>query len=393
MFKLNNIVGFGANIEVTIASDWANWTGSNDGARVLIDEDSNVEFSSARTASWDNGNMVVIHIVATDLYMVEIAVGTSGTTPVPGTPVKIITAGDDGINCISIKQIGDDKWLIYYNQNTGDLLNVVVVEHNGSTFVAGTPVLISNESRLPQDETAISAWGSGYWGIAYRGDFDVYLALVSVSGTTPTVESTVKLLDETSSEAPHFDLVEYSADNNEVVMLYPDGDLIYMVLVSRSGTTLTVESTIELYDNDTDIPDGLALAVSDSNAICFAHLDDNFGFTVGRASYNGTSLSFVANSIISSGAYYDTLSMVWVVDDFFVLEGRDGFGSTNDFRAVYECTTSACTQISLDSDTDFDTGYINSTHVARIDNARVLHVSKSVADKKYYCAIISGEVA
>lgn len=216
---------------------WENWDGTQDGA------DDELYRGGFQVAKGSAGGMALAdHEDDKVLFLYGwtsgfitasfLDVGTSGTTIAEEDVAGDLWGSYTGAFPFHMRaqKISADKWLVTWFYNA--LQHVAVLEWTGSAFTDNTPITITASSRVID----MIPWGSEW--ILFYYDGARKLALISVSGTTPTVEDTLQVSITTTQTLHDYGVGVAVVDSTEVIASFANDDESWITIVVRDGLSL-----------------------------------------------------------------------------------------------------------------------------------------------------------
>ena len=170
------------------------------------------------------------------------AVTVSGTTITWGSGVSPASNAALNLQQVEVVALGSNKFLFAYQNATDNYGYVSVCTVSGTTITMGTPVKIDTVNFLYANMTLAYNAATGTSIVTFRSQsspYYPYIAVVSVSGTTPSVGTPVSYTTEQINGA-----VVYNSTLQRVILYWPTGTTgypsIYGAVLSMSGSTVSV---------------------------------------------------------------------------------------------------------------------------------------------------------
>jgi len=376
-----------------LGNDWGNWDGLLDGSATLIEATTNTWRAPALAVMSDTEVVAFYNQNSGQLTAAVIDCGASGVTATVGTPddFKTISGFAEAMSAV---KIATDKWLLAYKDRGDSDVSAVVVTYSGGAFSGGTIKTIYAGNLAAGAVTSLCDMGTGYWALAFNGSgaTDQGVALLSVSGTTITVEDTLTL--STAAAGQGMGCATYST--TEIVAIWADATATKAAFVSRSGTTLSVDHTLTLVTGITASKE-CDIAINQTTGVMFVAYSYYEGGSNkvrrSRLAWSGTALSenniSTRSTTATEAETFTQPSVTYLADSYFLLV-YNGIVSAADLRReVFDVTGSGKTMV------NFVTGYTaaGGVHIATapVGEARALLAWKRASNADIYCAVISGE--
>jgi len=218
----------------------------------------------------------------------------------------IIVAGMGGEPFI-IERLSDTSFIATYNNA------MVVGTVSGTTITLGTPVDVG------QRPLAVSVLDSDTFALAYKNGYDLYAAIGSVSGTTPSLGSASIVVDGTAADYP-YDARILLLSAASLVVSYGSGGGRYSGLrlkaATVSGTTISSWGSEITTLDDYDGAYQQIIPLSDTKAFIHA-FDSSTTAYAAILSVSGTTLSCsTPYSVSSSGGVTGKLAMMYSGDTY-----------------------------------------------------------------------------
>lgn len=179
---------------------------------------------------------------------------------------------NNGTRCFDACKIDDDKFIVIYQKDSGGSPNGIaakVLTVSGTTISQGSESVIETTGSV-QEWCAIVQIGTDKALAFYRADSDgdLYCMVLSISGTTITQNTAVKVKAMSSA-------VRVTADriaDDSAIAVYQDGSgNIFGVTISVSSTTPTINTEQTILTVASATEHYLAVKVIDSGSALFAY--------------------------------------------------------------------------------------------------------------------------
>lgn len=180
-----------------------------------------------------------------------------------GSEVTIYGTGN-GVRSFSVANISTDKFLVIYQADTagaGAGIKAVVCTVSGTTITVGTAVSIESVGSLDSD-VSVSKLDTDKAIIYYvhDADDDLYCQFLSVSGTSITTNTPVKVKAGTSNWTAKS--IQLSTNTSSVVYSSNTTGILYGVVVTVSGTTPTIGAEQTIVNTSASYQTGLTFISS-----------------------------------------------------------------------------------------------------------------------------------
>lgn len=223
---------------------------------------------------------------------------------------ELFKPGGTTINTTDINacKVSDTKVLVTYVQSYSIYGCIITI--SGTSLTYGTPVQIASGNRYDRysapkpvliSPSKIAIACSIYDGDNYHGS----IIIVSVSGTSITVGSAIRLSDASGDGS--FDIRKVSS-STALVVYSTVRYTVYAAVVSISGTTPSLGTAVTLgsASNVSNFGDGIALEMLSSSKAIVIYARNDSNITAKVLSISGTSVSVSATKdlwTITSGSY------------------------------------------------------------------------------------------
>lgn len=166
----------------------------------------------------------------------------SGETDFSNGSEQTIYNTSSGVQCYQVCQIWTDKFLVIYQCNSASSpagIKVAVLTISGTTITLGTAVTIETSGDLNYQPIACAKLDTDKAAIWYRkdSDGDLYVQALTISGTTITTNTAVKIY---TSSTTHY-LAMCSLETDKVLFAHDEwaSSQVDVYVISVSWTTVT----------------------------------------------------------------------------------------------------------------------------------------------------------
>ena len=261
-----------------------------------------------------------------------------------------IYSTSNGVHFFDICQISTDKFLIIYQTNTSGSpvgIKAVVITVSGTTITVGTAVTIETTGALAR-QVACATVDTDKGAIFYQkdSDSDLYVQILTVSGTTITTNTAVLVKAMTNACS----VVAGQLATNSVLVLYTENSTssnIYAKTVTVSGTTPTVNAEQTLVAVSSNRTLGLAIASSTKALMCYSESGTPTNDQVCILTISGATVTKGSNLALGSNRNDFTYFGMVTIGTKYAMVGKV---TTNTTYSVYFLDITGATPTSVSSE-------------------------------------------
>jgi len=177
-----------------------------------------------------------------DVGIKAVVATVSGTTVTVGTPVTIEAVGSltAGLAC---SKVDTDKGIIFYKDDAGNDIYMKVLSVSGTTITQNSAVLLKTTSNIQSISSVQLATNSV--AVTYSpGSTSLFGSIITISGTTPSAGAEQTIIG--ASETYYHKITFISA--TKLLLTYEEdgANATYASTIAISGATMTASSTLSL---------------------------------------------------------------------------------------------------------------------------------------------------
>ena len=177
-------------------------------------------------------------------YLTGQVVSTSRITPTYGTELALVSATTNSLNgCV----LATNKFVCVYKLSGDNKAYAVVCTVSGTTITAGTPVKVYDSDTVQAGKVGVCKLDTDKFLVTFHGatSDDPIAVACTVSGTTITAGSGVALEAVTMNASGVVVCQQIATDR--AIVAYDDGTNVSTMVLSVSGTTITTNTVNDLY--------------------------------------------------------------------------------------------------------------------------------------------------